>query len=247
MKNASELLKRLTDCGYGNDKELNKLLDDCSEFILRAEDDEESMILNAQHLQSEVAELRKERDDLIAALKKSDDEYLELEQRLARQVPSPAAVGDVTEDHLCSDTAKRLRRVCGLLGLANAIPETDKELGGVVFSVLGMIARAIEKPAAAVPERNVLDEIEFDVAQGKYTAAQLYTKMRWLITRSPAPTSAGVPDERGSQYLTDDELADPEYMRAYVDELHSIIKDIAKHRPASEATTTQPAADGGRE
>ena len=52
-----------------------------------------------------------------------------------------------------------------------------------------------------------------------------------------------VPDERGSQYLTADELADPEYMRAYIDEMHSIIKDIAKHCPTSEATTTQPAAD----
>ena len=48
---------------------------------------EQILLDSVARLQSEVAELRKERDDLIAALKKSDDEYLKLQQRLAGQVP----------------------------------------------------------------------------------------------------------------------------------------------------------------
>ena len=77
---------------------------------------------------------------------------------------------------------------------------------------------------------------------GRYDAQS--TRLPYHIL--PTPTSAGVPGERGSHYLTADELADPEYMRAYIDELHSIIKDLAKQRPTSKATT-QRAADGGGE
>ena len=174
-----------------------------------------------QRLQSEVAELRKERDDLIMALKKSDDEYLtlrkecddlkralssmsiyavELEQRLAGQVPSHAAVGDEARPHEIA---------------------TESFLAGVMWS--------IENPGSKIGD----------------WISEAAKHAKSVIVYQTAPTSAGVPDERGSQYLTDDELADPEYMRAYVDELHSIIRSIAKNRPASEATTTQLAADGG--
>jgi len=39
--------------------------------------------------------------------------------------------------------AKRLRRLCALVGLSNAIPETDRELHDCMFSVLGMICRKV--------------------------------------------------------------------------------------------------------
>jgi hypothetical protein len=44
--------------------------------------------------------------------------------------------------------AKRLRRLCALVGLSNAIPETDRELHDCMFSVLGMICRKVaeERP-----------------------------------------------------------------------------------------------------
>ena len=217
---------------------------------------EEILCESIERLQSENAELRKERDDLIAALKKSDDEYLELEQRLAGQVSderevairnlrgsagtfitnriitendrrilsrlcadfdaaesqpaatSTAAAGDVTEDRICADTAKRLRRVCMLLGLSDAIPKTDKELGGVVFSVLGMIARAIEKTA---------------------------------------PASAGVPDEI-KRAIRSAKTAMNMWENGYAFDTHGKSRDIQREIEAADAMlSTQPAADGGGE
>ncbi len=48
-------------------------------------------------------------------------------------------------DKFTNDDAKRLRRVVNLLGLGSCVPESDDELIGCMFSVLGMVARAIEQ------------------------------------------------------------------------------------------------------
>lgn len=40
---------------------------------------------------------------------------------------------------------KRLRRVAGLLGLADAIPADDETIAGAAGTVLGMVARNVEK------------------------------------------------------------------------------------------------------
>jgi hypothetical protein len=41
--------------------------------------------------------------------------------------------------------AKRLRRVCKLVGIQYCVPEDDSTLHGAMFSVLGQIASAIER------------------------------------------------------------------------------------------------------
>jgi len=48
-----------------------------------------------------------------------------------------------------ADVATRLRQLCTLLGLADAIPETDAELLASQFSVLGTMRRKVEQLKAA--------------------------------------------------------------------------------------------------
>lgn len=56
--------------------------------------------------------------------------------------------------------AKRLRQVCNLVGLEKAVPESDVELWGCAFSVLGMIRNNLSRSApqpSQVSEQDKLD------------------------------------------------------------------------------------------
>lgn len=52
-----------------------------------------------------------------------------------------------------ADAAKRLRAICGLLGLKKAVPEDDATLMGALFAVLGMVRRAVTVQQAAASAR----------------------------------------------------------------------------------------------
>lgn len=76
----------------------------------------------------------------------------------AQPVPSKEAVSDL-------DAAKRLRLIASKLGLSGAVPESDADLWGCAFSVLGMIRHELDKmlPAKEAPSAEpVGDEPAYD-------------------------------------------------------------------------------------
>ena len=235
MKNASELLKRLTDCGYGNDKELNKLLDDCSEFIMRVEDDEES---NAQHLQSEVAELRKERDELLQENRMLLEAYaVELEHRLSVQVPSPAAKGYGLE-YLQHKREQSHAAVVDYRIYLNWCKELIAALKRLSFAA---------QTTGGTSGRD--DELVAAIGQAE-SALSIVACSRAIDAVQPAPTSTGVPGEI-KRAIRSARTAMNMWENGYAFDTHGKSRDIQRDieiadallsaRPTSEATTP-PAA-----
>jgi hypothetical protein len=65
-----------------------------------------------------------------------------------------------------TDAAKRMRLIATKLGLGSAIPESDEELWGCAFSVLGMIRRKVEE-LLAQPSDNLQQASTVQVAPAK--------------------------------------------------------------------------------
>ena len=220
----------------------------------------EQLSCERSSLQSEVAELRKERDDLIAAIKKSDDEYLKLEQRLAGQVPSPAAVEPLysepkiygsDEATYCVAQTATIERMEEII-LTYCAENPGCGLGEIIADLRLMLITEHSKPAAVggAPE-GWSDHPECESCEayaklgGQY--AVLESEMADLKSK-PAPTLAGVPDEPfgpASAYETAKRHT-PGNVKTSASLLIEIIDALRAARPTSEATT-QPAADGGGE
>ena len=104
-------------------------------------------------------------------------------------------------------TAQRLRGLLNMIGLGDAVPNSDTELMDVLFSVLGMIRRKFEekaKPAACVPDGWKLVPIEMtddqawavEKAANCYggSAADIYREMLSATPQPPVqPPIAGQP------------------------------------------------------
>ena len=216
------------------------------------------------------AELRKEHDDLLQKLEykkyviaEADDHCRELEQRLAGQVPSPAAVEPLysepkiygsDEATYCVAQTATIERMEEII-LTYCAENPGCGLGEIVADLRLMLITEHSKPAAVGAMRKLNYETVFTLCE-EYRADYNRTSsvLRDYLEKH-SPTSAGVPDEI-KRAIRSAKTAMNMWENGYAFDTHGKSRDIQREieiadallaaRPTSE-TTTQPAADGGGE
>ena len=74
--------------------------------------------------------------------------------------------------------ALRLRRICNQLNLQSAVPDDNNELYRSMFSVLGMIARKLDKTNAPTVQREGCEKLYWQLAKQAYKLALLDTYLK---------------------------------------------------------------------